>query len=131
MTAALFLLIGATVLIAGRRAPVVLERDTIGAMQRGSVIIDIAIDQGGCVEGIRMTDSDTLYYQQGGITFSAVPNMPATVCRTASQALSANVRDYASTLAHDETTSELDQATAIRDGRIVDSVLAEEFSAIE
>jgi alanine dehydrogenase len=87
------LVIGA-VLLAGRRAPVVLKRSVIKRMKSGSVIVDIAIDQGGCVEGIRQTNSVELCYVEDGVIHSAVPNMPAAVARTASQSLSSVVLPY-------------------------------------
>jgi alanine dehydrogenase len=92
------LVIGA-VLLAGRRAPVVLQQSVVRRMHAGSVIVDIAIDQGGCVEGIRSTSSEELYYVASGVLHSAVPNMPAAVARTASQSLSSAVLPYVQILA--------------------------------
>lgn len=127
-----------SVLVAGRRAPVILDRSTIEQMNDGSVIVDIAIDQGGCVEGIRATDSEELFYVENGVLHSAVPNMPATVARTASQSLSAAVLPYVLQLAamgterleqHDAkpTSKLLSAAVAISHGQIIDAVLKQEF----
>ncbi len=132
------LVIGA-VLLAGRRAPVVLTQAMVKKMPEGSVIIDIAIDQGGCVENIRATTSEQLSYVEHGVIHSAVPNMPATVARTASQSLAAAVLPYLAVLA----ASELDElanasssqsqaiyrAVAILKGKITDPVLLHEVVA--
>ena len=122
------LVIGA-VLVAGRRAPVVLTETMLQAMQPGSVVIDIAIDQGGCVENSEVTDSQTTYKVRHGVLLSAVPNMPAAVPRTATQALSAAIADYVLCLANGQDDASLEAATAIRGGRIVDAVLREETAA--
>ena len=123
------LIIGA-VLQSGRRAPVVLKESVIKKMQPGSVIIDIAIDQGGCVEGIRVTDSEELYYQRYGVLHSAVPNMPSAVPRTASQALSSAIILYVERIAHGYLSNDeiLLAAIAIRSGDIVDEVLKAEMN---
>lgn len=100
------LVIGA-VLLAGRRAPVVLPQSVVKQMHEGSVIVDIAIDQGGCVEGIRMTDSEELCYHRFGVIHSAVPNMPAAVPRTSSQSLSSAILPYVRVLAGFDLESKL------------------------
>lgn len=123
------LIVGA-VLRSGRRAPVVLTEAVVSKMNPGSVIVDIAIDQGGCVEGIRETDSDELFYLHHGVLHSAVPNMPAAAPRTASQSLSAAIYPYVNRIAKGELLNDevLIAATAIRSGTIVDAVLKEEIS---
>lgn len=132
------LVVGA-VLLAGRRAPVVLKRSVVQRMNPGSVIVDIAIDQGGCVEGIRATSSEELYYVADGVIHSAVPNMPAAVARTSSQCLSAAILPYVSLLASssvDELAQSgnsqallLYQAMAIHQGKVVDEVLLKEIES--
>lgn len=117
-----------SVLVAGRRAPIVLHSSTITQMRTGSVVIDVAIDQGGCVEDIHATNSEQLYYEAHGILHSAVPNMPAAVPRTATQALSAAVLPYVLQLANGEADASLHAATAITAGKIVDGVLLQETS---
>ena len=130
------LVIGA-VLLAGRRAPVVLKQSTVKKMNSGSVIIDIAIDQGGCVEDIRITDSDELFYVHNDVLHSAVPNMPAAVARTASQSLSSAILPYVSILAG-SNLNELEQsgsgqakalhhAMAVHQGKVVDDILMQEL----
>ena len=122
------LVVGA-VMLAGRRAPVVLTREMIETMPNGSVIVDIAIDQGGCVEDIRITDAEELAYESQGVIHSAVPNMPGAVPRTAAQSLSAALTPYVLRLANDRlaTDEDLQQAVAISGGRVVDPVLVEEM----
>ncbi len=130
------LVIGA-VLLAGRRAPVVLTQSVVKNMHPGSVIVDIAIDQGGCVEGIRATSSEQLCYIEHGVIHSAVPNMPATVARTSSQSLSSAILPYVQLLASadlaamaaSESVQEqaLHRATAIHQGEVVDEVLRYEI----
>ena len=130
------LVIGA-VLLAGRRAPVVLKRSVVKQMREGSVIVDIAIDQGGCVEGIHATSSEELSYLEFGVIHTAVPNMPATVARTASQSLSSVILPYVEALASSDlddmaesTSSEmraLYRGLAIYHGEVVDEVLLHEI----
>lgn len=123
------LVVGA-VMVAGRRAPTVLTKEMIKGMPEGSVIVDIAIDQGGCVEDIRLTSSEKLVYKADGVIHSAVPNMPGAVPRTASQSLSTVVAPYVLRLAAGELDdcAELQAAIAIRDGKIVDEVLRDEVN---
>lgn len=129
------LVIGA-VLLAGRRAPIVLPQSVVKQMQPGSVIVDIAIDQGGCVENIRATSSEQICYLEYGVIHSAVPNMPATVARTASQSLSSAVLPYVEALAGANLNEKAESACsrvqaiyrgmAVFQGEIVDQVLLHE-----
>lgn len=80
------LVIGA-VLVPAAKAPVIVTRPMVRAMRPGSVIVDIAIDQGGCVEGIRPTSHDKPVELIDGVLHYAVPNMPAMVGRTSTFAL--------------------------------------------
>jgi alanine dehydrogenase len=79
-------LIGA-VLLRGERAPQVVTRAMVGTMKPGSVIIDLSIDQGGCVESSRPTTLQDPVFVEEGIIHYAVPNMASAVARTASLAL--------------------------------------------
>ncbi|MBI2981357.1 MAG: alanine dehydrogenase [Deltaproteobacteria bacterium] len=92
------LVIGA-VLIAGRRAPRVVTKEMIQRMVEGSVIVDVAIDQGGCVEGIHVTTHDKPIYVRNGVIHNAVANMPSLVPRSASEALSRATFPYVKKLA--------------------------------
>jgi len=81
------LLIGA-VLIPGARTPVLIKEETVAHMKKGAVIIDVAVDQGGCIETIdhTTTHSDPIYIRHGVIHY-AVPNIPGAVPRTSTFAL--------------------------------------------
>jgi alanine dehydrogenase len=83
------LLIGA-VLVMGARAPRLIRREMLRQMRPGSVLVDIAIDQGGCAETSRPTTHHAPVFVEEGVTHYCVANMPAAYARTATQAL-ANV----------------------------------------
>jgi alanine dehydrogenase len=80
------LLIGA-VLLPGARAPKLIRRDMLRRMRPGSVLVDIAIDQGGCAETSRPTTHDDPVFVEEGVTHYCVANMPGAFARTATQAL--------------------------------------------
>ncbi|MBV8814753.1 MAG: alanine dehydrogenase [Verrucomicrobia bacterium] len=80
------LLIGA-VLVPGARAPRLITREMLRMMKPGSVLVDIAIDQGGCCETSRPTTHDNPVYVEEGIVHYCVANMPGAYARTATQAL--------------------------------------------
>jgi alanine dehydrogenase len=81
------LVIGA-VLIPGARAPTLVTSETVGQMRPGSVLVDLAIDQGGCFADSRPTTHAAPTYRVHGTTFYCVANMPAAVPRTSTYALS-------------------------------------------
>ena len=95
------LLIGA-VLIPGARAPHLVSEAMVKQMQAGSVIIDISVDQGGCIETTRPTTYDEPTFSLHGVTHFGVTNMPGAVPRTASQVLSAALIPYALRIARDD-----------------------------
>jgi alanine dehydrogenase len=80
------LLIGA-VLLPGARAPKLIGREMLRRMRPGSVLVDIAIDQGGCAETSRPTTHDHPVFVEEGVTHYCVANMPGAYARTATQAL--------------------------------------------
>lgn len=92
------LLIGA-VLILGRRAPTLVDRDLVAQMRPGSVIIDVAVDQGGCIETLRPTSHSHPTYVEAGVVHFGVPNMPGATPWTATQALNNSTLPYILTLA--------------------------------
>ena len=92
-------LIGA-VLIPGSRAPIIVTRDMVRGMRSGSVIIDLSIDQGGCVETSRPTTLDQPTFVVDDIVHYCVPNMTASVARTASKALARAVLPQLESLAN-------------------------------
>ena len=121
-------LVVSAVMVAGRRAPVVIRESMVEGMSKGSVIVDIAIDQGGSVENIQATSYEQPVYMRHGVLHHAVPNMPGAVPRTASQALSSAVLPYVIELLEKGLTgSGLKAATAVQNGDVVDPVLREEL----
>jgi alanine dehydrogenase len=80
------LLIGA-VLVPGAKAPKLIRRDMLRRMRPGSVLVDIAIDQGGCAETSHPTTHHDPVFVEEGVTHYCVANMPAAYARTATQAL--------------------------------------------
>jgi alanine dehydrogenase len=92
------LLVGA-VLVAGARAPVLVTKEMVAQMKEGSVIVDIAVDQGGCVATIRPTTLLDPTYLVGGVVHYGVANMPALVPRTSTFALTNATLPYALELA--------------------------------
>ena len=92
------LLIGA-VLLPGARAPKLVSREMLRVMKPGSVLVDIAIDQGGCAETSRPTTHETPIYEDEGVLHYCVTNMPAAYARTATQALTNVTYRYVELLA--------------------------------
>jgi alanine dehydrogenase len=92
------LLIGA-VLILGKRAPKLVSRNLVAQMRPGSVIVDVAVDQGGCIETLRPTSHTNPTYIEEGIVHYGVPNMPGAVPWTATQALNNSTLPYVIQLA--------------------------------
>jgi alanine dehydrogenase len=97
-TAIADVLIGA-ILIPGARAPFLVTEDMVRGMREGSVIIDVSIDQGGCVETSRPTTPADPVFVTHGVVHYCVPNMTANVARTASRALSDAVLQPMTTMA--------------------------------
>lgn len=92
------LVIGA-VLVPGGRAPVLVTEEMVTAMKPGAVIVDCAIDQGGCVEGIRETTHADPVYEAHGVLHYAVGNVPGAVPNTSTYALTNATLPYAIELA--------------------------------
>jgi len=101
------LLIGA-VLIPGARAPRLVSRDMLGLMKPGTVIVDVAVDQGGCIETIHPTTHENPTYVVDGVVHYGVANMPGAVPNTSTRALSNQTLPYALRLAASGTTALLD-----------------------
>jgi alanine dehydrogenase len=93
------LVVGA-VLIPGAKAPKLIRRDDLKRMLPGSVIVDVAIDQGGCVETIHATTHENPTYVVDGIIHYGVANMPGGVPRTSTLALTNATLPYAMQLAN-------------------------------
>ena len=109
------LLVGA-VLVAGARAPKLVTEDMVRGMKRGAVIVDVAVDQGGCVETIRPTSHSNPVYTLHGVIHYGVPNIPAAVPRTATHALTNATLPYALDLADYGLDEALRRNAALRRG---------------
>ncbi|MBU1610587.1 MAG: alanine dehydrogenase, partial [Proteobacteria bacterium] len=93
------LVIGA-VLVPGAKAPRLVTRDMLPTMKEGAVICDVAVDQGGCVETIKVTTHDDPTYVVDGVVHYGVANMPGAVPRTSTFALVNQTLPYAMRLAN-------------------------------
>lgn len=93
------LVIGA-VLLPGAEAPRLITRDMIGRMKKGSVLVDVSIDQGGCAETSRATTHANPTYQVDGVVHYCVANMPGAVARTSTFALNNATLPYVLELAN-------------------------------
>jgi alanine dehydrogenase len=93
------LLVGA-VLVPGRKAPTLVSRSLVEQMRPGSVIVDVAVDQGGCIETLHPTSHTQPTYVEAGVVHYGVPNMPGSVPWTATQALNNSTFPYVLKLAN-------------------------------
>src|ERR1043166_7335516 len=124
------LLIGA-VLLPGAKAPKLITRAMLRQMKRGSVFVDIAIDQGGCAETSRPTTHDKPVFVEEGVTHYCVANMPAAYARTATQALTNATYRYVELLADLGLEEACKKQPALvggintRDGRMTYAAVAE------
>ena len=78
----------------GRRSPVLMTEDMVASMRPGSVIVDLVIDQGGCIETSRPTTPEEPTFMAHGVVHHCVPNLPSHVARTATYALSNALTPY-------------------------------------
>ena len=120
------LVIGA-VLVPGARTPHLISRDMVASMAPGSVIVDISVDQGGCVETTKATDYSAPTYIEEEVVHFAVTNMPAAVPRSASQALSAELLPYVRQLLEEGVVKggSLSSGVNVEHGRIVHPAVAQ------
>lgn len=88
------------VLVAGAKAPKLLTREMLKGMKKGSVIVDVAIDQGGCFETSRPTTHDDPCFEIDGVIHYCVANMPGAVARTSARALTNATLPYALQIAN-------------------------------
>ena len=123
------LLIGA-VLMTGKRAPHIVTRDMVRQMQPGSVIVDISVDQGGCVETTQPTNYENPTYVDEGVVHFAVTNMPGAVPRSASQALSAALLPYVHTLTRPDwkNSPSLERGINVAAGELIHPALKESLA---
>ncbi len=131
------MMIGA-VLVPGARAPRVLSREQVGRMKRGAVLVDVAIDQGGCFETSHMTTYNDPSYELEGVMHYCVGNMPAAVPRTSSLALNHALLPCLLELARlgleraaEEGPATLVSALNIHRGRLVNDAVAHSLQAAD
>ncbi|HEX9643481.1 MAG TPA: alanine dehydrogenase [Acidimicrobiia bacterium] len=127
------LVIGA-VLVAGARAPVVVTEDLIEAMRPGSVVVDISIDQGGCIATARETTHSSPTYVMHDVIHYAVGNIPGAVPNTATYALTNATLPYAVALAEGlgdamEAYPELLLGVNVAGGAITNAAVADALGA--
>ena len=125
------LLIGA-VLVVGKKAPILVSRNLVSKMRSGSVIVDVAVDQGGCIETLRPTSHSQPTYVEEGVVHFGVPNMPGAVPWTASQALNNSTLPYVTQLANSgiaalETNKALAKGLNVYNGKIVHPAVKDVF----
>jgi alanine dehydrogenase len=125
------LVIGA-VLILGKRPPILVSSALVGQMKPGSVIIDVAVDQGGCIETVRPTSHTQPVYIESGVVHYGVPNMPGAVPWTATQALNNSTAPYVIKLADRGLAAlnldlNLAKGVNIQSGKIVHPAVQEVF----
>ncbi|MGE0877975.1 MAG: alanine dehydrogenase [Acidimicrobiia bacterium] len=124
------LVIGA-VLVAGGRAPVVVSEDMVKALRPGAVIVDVAVDQGGCIETTHETTHTHPTYELHGVVHYAVGNMPGAVPHTSTYALTNATLPYILDVARFGAEAAAERDTALRHGlntlagQIVNPVVAE------
>ena len=126
------LVVGA-VLIPGAKAPKLVRREDLTLMRPGAVIVDVAVDQGGCIETIHPTTHENPTYTVDGIIHYAVANMPGGVPRTSTLALTNATLPYALQLANKgwrralQDNGALLKGLNVADGRVTYAAVAESF----
>jgi len=121
------------VLIPGTKAPKLIRKDDLKLMKPGSVIVDVAIDQGGCVETIHATTHENPVYTVDGVIHYGVANMPGGVPRTSTLALTNATFPYALKLANKGWKQALKDDKAllkglnVADGKVTYKGVAEAF----
>jgi alanine dehydrogenase len=126
------ILIGA-VLRPGEKAPIMVTRDMVSTMKKGSIIIDLAIDQGGCVETSRLTTLEQPTYVQEGVIHYCVPNITSAVSRTSTKVLSNLVAPYLLEIGESGIAKTLEQNKSLKrgvyvfEGKVVKKKIAERF----
>jgi alanine dehydrogenase len=127
------LVVGA-VLIPGAMAPKLVTREMLGYMKKGSVIVDVAIDQGGCVETAKPTTHDDPIYEIDGVIHYCVANMPGAVSMTSTVALTNATLPYALQLADKgyekaaKENPELAKGINVINGKVTYKGVAEAFN---
>jgi alanine dehydrogenase len=119
------------VLVPGGRTPVLITRQMLRTMKKGSVIVDVSVDQGGCVETARPTTHDEPVYIVDGVVHYCVSNMPGAYPRTSTLALTNATLPYVKIIAEKGTSRAVKDDPAIKSalntykGKIVNKALAQ------
>lgn len=111
-------------LVPGARAPVVVTEEAIASMRPGSVVVDLAIDQGGCIATARPTTLSAPVYERHGVIHYCVTNVPGQFPRTSSAALSAAVAPRLLRLLADPGDPRLEGAANVIGGEVVHPAVA-------
>lgn len=106
------------VYVIGRKAPTILTKKQLNLLPKGSVVVDISIDQGGCVETSKPCTHTSPSYVEEGIIHSAITNLPAAAPRTASEALSTAIIEDVILLAQEQADHQLKEAINIQSGNL-------------
>jgi alanine dehydrogenase len=109
------LVIGA-VLVPGAKAPKLVTRQMISKMEKGSVVVDIAVDQGGCIETCKPTTHEAPTFEVDGVVHYCVANMPGAVAKTSTYALTNVTLKYARMIAHNGVEESVKKDQALRLG---------------
>ena len=121
------------VLVAGAKAPKLLTKDMLKEMKNGSVIVDVAIDQGGCFETSKPTTHDNPCYVIDGVIHYCVANMPGAVAKTSTLALTNATLPYAIEIANKgwkkamQENKEIKRGANIIRGKVTYKAVAEAF----
>jgi alanine dehydrogenase len=125
------------VLVPGGRTPILITREMLGTMKKGSVIVDVSVDQGGCVETSRPTTHDDPVFMVDGIVHYCVANMPGAYPRTSTLALTNATLPYIKILANKGIEKAIAQSAEIRSalntfqGKIMNTALAASVGSAE
>jgi alanine dehydrogenase len=114
------------VLTPGQMSPKLISRAMLARMRRGSVLVDVGIDQGGIAETSRPTSHSEPTYVEEGIVHYCVPNMPAACARTASLALERAVLPYVVSLSKEQIDDDLKSGVQVSAGKILHAQLAKD-----
>ena len=112
------------VLTPGQMSPKLIDRKTLRNMRRGSVLVDVGIDQGGIAETSRPTSHSEPTYIEEGVVHYCVPNIPAACARTASLALERAVLPFVKILAEGKSHPDLGTGVQVRAGKVTHEHLA-------
>jgi alanine dehydrogenase len=121
------------VLVAGAKAPKLLTRQMLKTMKKGSVIVDVAIDQGGCFETSKATTHADPTYEVDGVVHYCVANMPGAVARTSTRALTNATLPYAIEIANKgwkkamQDNKEIKRGANVINGQVTYKAVADAF----